>query len=360
MHVPSLLGRTGFSVDAVLTPRHPLRHVRGFKETFSAAPSEWASAVERRLLTGKYALLLNVDEPGLIALSRHSWHPEAARFLPFLPGSEIAATVGSKKAFYEWCLKNGLAVPETHYRHSFEEAVLLAQKLPGAWLVKGDTGSGGQTVVPVSPSLDPKAVPLQKSRVWLVQKDEGRSVGSGIFLADHGRLVAWIGIKKIVCLKQGFGPTVLGGGDMSEDVGGLCERVAMASGITGLTGFDFVRNPGRGPLLIDSHLGRMSPMQHFDRLYGVDFGTGLRTCLEGRETKCAEPVQGPLFVKFPEVLQLAMQGGLGHLLKNLDAAAKMPLSPPREPLIGFRSACGTVFSQARVNLGSWRRAMRRL
>lgn len=358
MHVPALLNRTGFAVDAVLTPCHPLRHVHGIERIFSASPAEWASVVERQLLTGQYALLLNVDEPGLIALCRYSWHPGAVKFLPFPPGSDIAATVGSKKAFHEWCLKGGLAVPETHFCPSIEEACDLALGLSGAWLVKGDSGSGGQTVMRFSPDLNPGAAPVQQSRSWLVQKDEGSDVGSGIFLADHGRLVTWMGIKKIVCLKNGFGPTVLGRGDMSGDIGELCKRVAMASGITGLTGFDFVRSPDRGPLLIDSHLGRMSPMQHFDRLYGVDFGAGLRACLEGGKPSFQEPVQGPMLLKFPEILQLAMQGGLGGLLNNLDLPVKMPLAPPGDPVMGLRSARDIVLSQARVTLGRWRSAMR--
>ena len=342
-------------MDAVLTSRHPLRHVHGIKETFCAAPAEWASVVEKQLLTGKYALLLNVDEPGLLALSRHSWQPEAARFLPFLPGSEIAATVGSKKAFHDWCLTNGLAVPETHYCHNFEEAFDLAQGRPGAWLVKGDTGSGGQTVLRVSPNLNPMAVPVQQSRVWLVQKDEGHDVGSGIFLADHGRLVAWMGIKKIVCLQRGFGPTVLGRGDVSPDLGALCKRVAAASGVTGLTGFDFVRSPDRGLLLIDSHLGRMSPMQHFDSLYGVDFAASLRALLHGKPASVTAPAHGPAFIKFPEIIQLALQGGLGNLLKETTFSVKMPLSPPGDPLIGIRTTLATTISQTRVSLGRWRR-----
>ena len=58
-HVPELLGRTGIPLDAVFTPRHPLRRVRGLSKTFVADGPEWAGAVEERLLTGDYDLLLN-------------------------------------------------------------------------------------------------------------------------------------------------------------------------------------------------------------------------------------------------------------------------------------------------------------
>jgi hypothetical protein len=208
-----------------------------------------------------------------------------------------------------------------------------------------------------TPDGDSTVAPDQKCASWLVQRDEGRNVGSGIFLADRGRLIAWMGIRKIVCLDQGFGPTVFGRGDAAADVGELCARVASASGVTGLTGFDFVRGAARRPLLIDSHLGRMSPMQHFDRLYGVDFAASLRAWILGESRSEPAPLDGgPSFIKFPEVLQLAVQGGLGRLLKEEGwPAASMPMSPPGDPFTGCRSACSTVISQARVNIGRWRR-----
>ncbi|MEI8309799.1 MAG: hypothetical protein WCH98_03490 [Verrucomicrobiota bacterium] len=356
MHVPELLGRTGIPVDAVFTPKHPLRRVRGLSKTFVADAPDWAATVEERLLTGDYELLLNVDEPGLHSLYRHSWHPEAAKFLPLTEGSEVAATVGSKKLFHEWCLKSGLPVPETHICTGLDEAVATQRQLTGKWLLKGDTGSGGQCVIRGPRDWNSKMAPCLQTESWLVQRDEGRAVGSGIFLADHGRLLAWMGIKKIVCLNKGFGPTVFGRGDASPDLGELCRRVAAASGVTGMTGFDFVRNAERGPLLIDSHLGRMSPMQHFDRLYDVDFASALRAwLLEGNSCETASPQEGQSFIKFPELLQLIVQGGLVRLLKDVDFRASMPMSPAGDPFTGCRSACSTVFSQARVNIGRWRR-----
>jgi len=356
MHVPALLGRTGLPVDAVMTSRHPLRSVRGIARTYLTTPDRWSQTLEERLLTGEYQMLLNVDEPGLHALYRHSWHPEVARFLPFAPDSGTVATVGSKMGFYDWCIRHGLPVPETRRCASFREACLLVEKLPGDWLLKADCGSGGVNVMR-SPRERESGTRPEEAASWLVQRDEGHDVGSGIFLADHGRLLSWMGIKKIVCLNRGYGPTVLGCGDTSEVVGQLCQRVAAASGVTGLTGFDFVRSPERGLGLIDSHLGRMSPMQHFDRLYSVDFAAALRGHLDGTVCDVVAPQHGPGFIKFPEVLQLAMQGGLGKLLKESRSAVKMPLSPRGDALIGLQSACQMVTSQARVNIGSWRRRL---
>lgn len=96
-------------------------------------------------------------------------------------------------------------------------------------------------------------------------------------------------------------------------------------------------------------------MQHFDRLYHVDFAASLRGHLEGNPADVPVPVNGPAFVKFPEFLQLLMQGGLGNLLKKTSFPLKMPLSPPGDPLIGIRSALAVTTSQTRVTLGRWRR-----
>lgn len=360
MHVPAILRRTGFPVDAVIARKHPLRGVAGLSRTYVADKDDWVPTVEKRLLTGEYAFLLNVDEPGLHALYRHSWHPEAVRFLPVAPDSEVAATVGSKGAFHEWCLCKGLPVPETHICTGIHEAGALWQRLPGKWLLKGDAGSGGQNILRCAKSVSEHAGTAHAGGTWLVQRDEGNDVGSGIFLAHRGRLLSWMGIKKIVCLNRGLGPTVLGRCDASADVGDLCRRVAGASGVTGLTGFDFVRSAERGPVLIDSHLGRMSPMHHFDRLYQVDFATALRRyLLEGKNGEPTGPAHGPAFIKFPEVLQLALQGGLGNLLKEADLSAKMPLAPPGDSLTGLRCAWNVAVGQTRVNVGAWRRRVLR-
>jgi hypothetical protein len=358
MHVPELLGRTGFPVDAVMTPKHPLEGVAGISKTYVANAKDWAGTIGDRLRTGEYALLLNVDEPGLRALYSHSWQPEVSKFLPLEVGSRVAATVGSKKAFHEWCLAIGLPVPETHLSSSLDEAVEIRRRLTGEWLLKGDSGFGGQSVRRISPDWRPSSGPESKSKSWLVQRDEGPDVGSGIFLADHGRLLAWMGIKKIVCLNNGFGPTVVGRGDVSPDLGDLCRRVAAASGVTGLTGFDFVRSADRGPLLIDSHLGRMSPMQHFDRLYGVDFASTLRSFLKSVPSMESEPSDGNRsFIKFPEVLQFVVQGGLRTLLKEINCKESMPIAPAGDPVCGLKNAWLTVSSQIRVNLGHWRRLL---
>lgn len=357
MHVPELLRRTGFPIDIVITPDHPLRSISGISNSYVAVRGEWSSVVERRLLSGEYACFLNVDEPGIKALYKHSWSPAARKFLPVDPDLEVAATIHSKAAFFDWCVKNGLPVPETRICADIGEARALLQHLSGSWFLKGDTGSGGQTVrrcMRDSPACN--TFPSEAPGKWLLQRDEGPDVGSGIFLADQGRVLSWMGVKKIVCLNKGLGPTVLGHGDAGAEVGDLCRRVAAASSVTGLTGFDFVRSRERGLLLIDSHLGRMSPMLHFDRLYGVDFASALRVCLQEKSSAEAPPPRpGPAFIKFPEVLQLCLEGGTRELLINTKLPTTMPLSPPGDPLTGLSSACSTLISQSRVTLGGWRR-----
>lgn len=356
MFIPALLARTGLPVDVVVRPGHPLRSIRGVSRKYVADDPLWAAEIEARLLTGDYTRFFNADEPGLKALYSRSWHPDAADFLPFAPGSPVAASVFGKKAFYDWCRAEDLPIPETHACGSLADARILQQSLPGSWFLKADVGFGGLTVMRNTGETHRDASD-QENGVWLVQRDEGHDVGSGIFLADRGRLLAWIGVKSLHCLNNGYGPTVLGCGTNSTELGNLCARVASASGVTGLTGFDFVRTARQSLVLIDSHLGRKCPMQHFDRLYGVDFASALRAHLDNRGHEIPVPRDGPSFIKYPEVVQLAVQGGLGALLKKIEGPVKMPVFPSGDPLIGIRRGVHTMFSEIRVSLGRWRRKL---
>lgn len=97
-------------------------------------------------------------------------------------------------------------------------------------------------------------------------------------------------------------------------------------------------------------------MQHFDRVYGVDFSSALLASLNGESPPMQMPAPGPGFVKLPEAVQLAMQGGLVRLLKAVNLPMSMPLFPPGDPMTGVRSAWNIIISQARVNCGRLRRA----
>ena len=100
-------------------------------------------------------------------------------------------------------------------------------------------------------------------------------------------------------------------------------------------------------------------MQHFDRVYGVDFSSALLASLEGKIPPVQTPASGPGFVKFPEAVQLVMQGGLVRLVKAVNHPMSMPLFPPHDPLTGLRSVWNILFSQARVNFGRFRRVSSR-
>lgn len=355
IHSPRLVCDAGVPVDGVFAEGHPLLKVRGLDRRFVADQANWADLVERRILSGEYSLMLNVDEPGLQALYRHNWSPESTGHLPFPPGSALASTVESKSLFYAWCRDHGLPVPDTYVCSNFREACRMKESLPGSWLLKGDAGSGGTKVMRSPDEVDPEDLSHWANQTWLVQRDEGRVVGSGIFVAKAGRVLAWFGIRKLVCMNRGYGPTVLGAGDCSPEVGRLCAAVAEAGGLTGLTGFDFVRRENGELLLIDSHLGRMSPMQHFGKLYGVEIAAALRELLEGTVATPPAPVPGLAFVKLPEALQLVLQEGVGGLSAHLRIPVSAPVAPPGDLMLAAGLACRIVAGQVRVRLGTLRR-----
>ncbi|MDX2080517.1 MAG: hypothetical protein SFU53_07010 [Terrimicrobiaceae bacterium] len=350
MHVPALLQRTGCPVDAVFSQGHPLRRAKGFEQSFVVPIDGWVPAIEDLLASGRYTLLMNVDETGVYSLYDHEWTAPVEDCLPFSPSSPLARTVGNKAAFHEWCLAHSLPVPETHAVEDFESALAFSRTRSGPWLLKGNRGFGGQRVL--APPFDPPA-PEAQAGVWLVQRDHGRRVGSGLFASLQGRLAAWMGIQKNVCLRNGFGPTVTGESYSPPAVGELCAAVAAAGGISGITGFDFVLTDDERPLIIDSHLGRMSPLQHFDRACGVDLGAALGAALRNEQQPVPKPSTGREFIKFPECLQLAFEGRIARTTPG--RSVYMPLFPENDLPLGVTSTVHLVMSEVRVWLGAVRR-----
>lgn len=350
VHVPELLKRTGLPMDAVFTTGHPLRGIKGFGKTRTVPHADWPTALESALETGDYRLLVNVDEIGLYAIYAHSWGASTQRFLPFPSTSPLGRAVGSKTAFHLWCQAEGLPVPESQVLSSFAEAKDFAESQPGGWLIKGDRGYGGTSVIAA-----PYQQPAEPQRAWLVQRDHGHRVGSGVFVAVDGRLLAWVGFRKLVCLRGGFGPTVRGSCAADASIGRLCAAVAERGGITGLTGFDYVLDDNAQPLIIDSHLGRMSPLQHFDRTYGVDLGAALGAGLRGENCGVFSPVTGPDFIKFPELVQLAFEGNLARIKSGDLVRSKMPVLPDLNRPAAISSLLRLIAMESRVLLGAWRR-----
>lgn len=352
IHVPELLARGGLPMDAVFTTGHPLRGTRGFGKTWTVPHAAWPTALESALESGDYGLLVNVDETGLYALYAHSWGAETRRFLPFSPESPLGRAVGSKTAFHLWCEAQGLPVPESRAFPTFAEAKDFAERQPGRWLIKADRGYGGNGVVAA-----PYPQPRGSQKAWLVQRDHGHGVGSGVFTAVDGQLLAWVGFRKLACLREGFGPTVHGTCDVRASIGELCAAVAACGRITGITGFDYVLDENERPLLIDSHLGRMSPLQHFDRTYGVDLGAALGAGLRGETRTVGAPAAGRDFIKFPELIQLAFEGNLGRLARRDIARSEMPILPHRNRDVAISSLFRLVATELRVLIGAWRRRL---
>lgn len=359
MHVPAMLARSGFRVDAVATPKHPLRRSRWLADVEEVEEAGWAATIEEKLASGSYAFFANVDEPGLIALYRHRWGKAARRYLPFDPDSDLAKSVGCKSAFYDWCERNGVPIPETFRCDTGLEVKEVAATLSGRWLLKGSSGMGGQMVwVADKPrdmvSLISRVKAGTKPMKWLVQKHEGGAVGAAMFLAIEGELLAWFAVRKNLCLNGGLGPTVMGSGDIDVRIGELCAAVAKAGRITGITGLDYVVSSERGPLVIDSHLGRMTTLNHFDHAYGVDFSSALKRWLGRPSTPCVNPRPGPDVLKVPELLEFIIKeraDAVAHLGRS---DCKAPIFPKGDIRLGIVVLAGVCVSALRVRLGAVR------
>lgn len=360
IHAPAMFGRAGCLIDAVVTTGHPIARSRWFNSVTVVDPSRWSASVAERLDTGNYDHFCNADEPGLVELYKHRpWTERAARLLPFVPGSKLALTIGHKQAFYAWCREQHLPVPESYDCGDFAAASHLRRGLSGSWLLKKDIGAGGYGVWPWP---DPQFPPIDVTVTgpFVVQRDEGDASGCVLFLANRGRLCGWFACRRRLATRSGFGPLVVCRVDLDPRLGQLCEALAAAANITGISGFDYVVSPEAGPLLIDSQLGRLTGMIGFDRVYGIDFSSLYGAILRGLPIERMDPQAGPDAIKLFEAIKMLFREDMRKIPAAIDGPWRTAGMPDRDSILMIRELFSVVFTSGQVwggrqkqRLGRW-------
>lgn len=308
--LPSVLARSGRPVDAVLPSGNPSACSRALANVYVSERTDdaWMTVVRDRLCTGHYALLVISNEKSLKVIYASRLLPEIEPWLPFKKDDALRETVGHKERFYAWCARHGLPVPETRSLGSAEEIASALAEMGGDCMIKGDRGAGGATVFRIQSPNDIAAIEVQLNATnrWMIQRREPGRTGCCVFFAGKGRLLAWFGVRQILAFFGGQGTMVVGAADLDPQLRDLCARLAAASGITGLTAFDYVEGADGTLKLIDSHLGRTVSMNHLGLYCGVDFGAVMGRWLAGETMACMEPeIPGGgelVFVKFPECI----------------------------------------------------------
>ena len=321
LHLPAHLVRAGFEVDLLACRGNPLLASRSVKRRWPVARDDaaFAALVRERLATGEYAALQLVDEPALLAALGTAPATLPASYLPFTD-PQLRSSVGRKANFYAWCDKHAVPTPSTAIVQRWEEVESAAAAFGYPYLVKGDTGSGGQTVrfINSQADLDAARPALALHGPWLVQERISGPTCAALFAAHQGRLLGWFAVIKRVVLGSGRGPTLIGEICSPDEVEDICSRLCVLGGLNGLHGFDFMLSPEGRPLVIDPHLGRCTTMTHFGPLCGVDLGALWRDALLGACRPAARPDStGTVFLKFPELIEYFFERGLRQTFADL-------------------------------------------
>jgi hypothetical protein len=321
LHLPANLAKAGLEVDLLACRGNPLLASRSVKRRWQVGRdgATFATRIRERLSTGEYVALQLVDEPALLAALTDAPETLPASYLPFTD-PQLRSSVGRKANFYAWCDKHAVPTPSTAIVQRWEEVESAAAAFGYPYLVKGDTGSGGQTVrlIRSQADLDAARPALSRHGPWLVQERIPGPAFAVQFAAHHGRLLGWFAIIKRVVLGGGRGPTLVGEICSPDGVEDICSRLCVLGGLNGLHGFDFMLSPEGRPLIIDPHLGRCTTMNHFGTLCGVDLGAAWRDALVGYRRPVARPDStGDVFVKFPELIEYIFERGLQRTFADL-------------------------------------------
>lgn len=362
IYYPWMLSRAGLEVDVVCGYKHEIRRSRSLSHVYIAEDNDesFYDTVAARLKTGDYGFLLLVDEPSRgLMYNRESVDPEIEHYLPVLRTNSLVHAFTDKERFQNWCEAHQIPVPVSRIVETAEEAHRWAEEWLFPVVLKGTTGMGGAAVVICQDAEEVRSAftQLSSSGRVMVQQYISGPVGSTAFVAQRGKIGAWVASEKYIALKGGIGPSAVRRVHAHPELGRIAKRLAEAGEVTGLTGFDWMEiSPGQY-VVIDPHIGRCTPPGAVAHLSGVDFGRAIVDLIEGRNNLQHPRDDSRIIVLFPQVVELILQGGFWQLLRKASPfhrKVKYHFGPFRE----FRLSLHVFFSYlrggAKVTLGAMR------
>jgi hypothetical protein len=263
-------------------------------------------------------------------------------------------TVGDKGRFHELAEAYQLPMPSTLLATGQVAVRQAAAHFAGPVVLKAVDGTSGKGVFFAADhsALEAVVQQLPEGQPVAVQQYIEGATAAVTFLAIKGQLKAWMATSKSLALSAGKGPTVAGYFLDDPAIGALCQQVVECSGLTGLTGFDFMYTNDRQIYMIDPHFGRCTSLAHLGLRCGVDFGAAVSEALRGDMTLRAPANCEQKFVKHPEWITLCAQGRLRELWRFAPhLGPSYFFSQRQDRLLAIRVGVQSAFSALRCWLG---------
>ncbi len=307
---PWVLCRGGkLQVDVLSPAGHAVHASRWVQQFFDFRDD--AGLIERLqiiLHDGSYAAVLCIDEPARELYLTHRRMPELANYLPFPLDSELNQVATNKVVFQQWCERLGIPVPRSLTGDTPKALQMATQAFRLPYVVKEAVGTGGRQVHIIRNHSQLEAViPRCGDKEWIVQEYISGSVGTTLFVARRGKLYAHCSLKNSVCMQGGIGPAVICQFTVDPQLEAIAHKIACY--VDGLTGFDWMQRGDGSYVVIDPHLGRVTPNAVITHLDGVDFGAAFYQSLIGDEPCVPQPWDsGQLVWLMPRALKLLFEG----------------------------------------------------
>lgn len=361
IYYPEFLKRAGWVVDVVCKRSHVVRHSTSVRNCHFATDEDvdFQGVTSQRLTTGEYSWLLIMDEPTRAAIYREPIDPVIVPYLPIDPTSELVAGFKDKMAFYDWCEAHHIPVPASKFITDASDVDHFTEKYGYPFVMKSCAGSGGDGFRVIQNNMEAygaiEDMGSGSDRLLLQEYLTGRP-GSVVMVAYKGVIGGWFAAEKTVSLLNGIGPTAIAKFEYDSRLGEIARAVALASGVTGITGFDYMRRVDGSFVVIDPHFGRCTPPGYLAPLVHIDFGAAMARLMSNE----AVPIQNPegtdqRVILFPQVIELLSQTGLTPLLQQWRLGAKIYWGPAREWRLSLAVTVHYVINLIKVLLGGWRR-----
>ena len=355
-----ILTQAGFEVTLLAGGQRRMRLFRSVSRVVASSNGYSAPATAESVLAlldrEPFQTTVIFDESvlrSLIDLATEG-RPMPAGLLPVPADRAHLAAVRGKTGFAAAALAAGLPLPDSRICPDAASARRALAELGSPSILKGDAGSGGQTVRAVHGpgDIEPALEQMRAAFPVVVQRFvRGREGSSALLLAD-GELQAWTTSYDF----QGFpGPHSSRSSRRYQDVPSVrpvLEGIGRLTRFTGLCGVDWIEEEGTRRIFAIEFNPRPVRSMIFNRCPGVDFGRGLLALASGERLLQEPRFDRPFSVRlFPEHVRYCVrQRDLAGLLSWLPGVSRndFPWDDPALGVATIKSAIGDVLDEAGI------------